>query len=82
MSGDESQAVFNATLGRLLDAGAPFQEAFWTAIVASWRGADEDVQTILGGADSVTCVCGASFRFRPGATRARCPGCGCRYEVK
>ena len=27
------------------------------------------------------CVCGTSFTFKAGATRARCPGCGCRYEL-
>ena len=80
MVSDDSQAVFEATLGRLLDAGAPFQDAFWAAVVASWRGADEDVVLVPAGCDSVSCVCGRSFRFRPGATRARCPGCGARYE--
>lgn len=49
-------------------------------IVEEWRGADEPVQTVPRGVDTVKCVCSVRFTFRPGSTRARCPGCGCRYE--
>ena len=84
MSGD----AFWATLEHLLDIGAPFAVAFESAVVASWRGADEpvrsihcDAETIAAGLGINTCVCGQAFRFRPGATRARCPGCGARYEI-
>lgn len=69
---------FGDALCKLLDAGAPFREAFETALRVSWRGADEPVQRAFGG--SVLCVCGVVFRFKDGAERAKCPGCGCRYE--
>lgn len=76
-------------LDRLLEAGVPFHEA-WPAVTlavmrANWRGADEPIQTL--GPDSgdepteVWCICGTRFAFKAGATRARCPGCGCRYEL-
>lgn len=80
MNGDDL-----AMLGRLLDAGVPFAEAWPAVIVATWRGAEEPVQTIgiwpNEEPPQVGCVCGTSFTFKAGATRARCPGCGCRYEL-
>ena len=44
-----------------------------------WRGADEPVRTVS--CDPVRCVCGEEFTFREGSTRARCPGCGARYQL-
>jgi len=49
-------------------------------VVEEWRGADEPVHSVPRGIARVKCVCGAFFDFQPGSTRARCPGCGCRYE--
>ena len=71
---------FDAALSKLLDAGAPFREAFETALRVSWRGAEEPVQSVFADCSSVLCVCGVVFRFKDGAERAKCPGCGCRYE--
>jgi hypothetical protein len=80
--------AFDVTLDRLLAAGATFHDAYFAALRASWRGADEpicevtcDAATMAAGLEIHTCVCGQAFRFRPGATRARCPGCGARYEI-
>lgn len=85
MNGDDA---FDVTLARLLQAGAGFADAFQAAVRASWRGADEPIRevhcnaaTLAAGLEIHTCVCGQAFRFRPGATRARCPGCGARYEI-
>ena len=85
MNGDDA---FDVTLDRLLAAGATFTDAYWAALRASWRGADEPIQEVTCDAEIIavglvihTCVCGQAFRFRPGATRARCPGCGARYEI-
>ena len=63
-----------------------FQAWMYAMIAAEWRGADEPVQTFIGEASDdpptvKSCVCQTSFTFKPGATRARCPGCGCRYEL-
>lgn len=69
---------FDTALRKLLDAGVPFSVAFRAAFRLSWRGADESVRFVSG--DCVQCVCGVMFTFRDGAKRARCPGCGCRYE--
>lgn len=42
----------------------------------------DQVRTIPpAGAAGVVCVCGAEFKFKDGATRARCPGCGCKFEL-
>lgn len=49
-------------------------------IVEEWRGEAEPVHSVPAGTDDVRCVCGIDFTFKPGSTRARCPGCGCRYE--
>lgn len=49
-------------------------------VMLEWRGADEPVQTVSS--SIVGCVCGQQFIFKDGAPRARCPGCGCRYERK
>lgn len=71
---------FDETLSKLLDTGASFAEAFELACRLSWRGAEEDVQWLPPDCSSVRCGCGVVFRFKDGATRARCPGCGARYE--
>lgn len=73
-------ADFDETLARLLDSGVAFPIALELAVRAAWRGADEDVQRLWADCSSVRCGCGVMFRFRDGATRARCPGCGARYE--
>lgn len=65
------------TLTELLHSGAPFGIALQEAVVAEWRAADKVVRVDT---DEVRCFCGTWFVFRPGATRARCPGCGARYE--
>ena len=60
-----------------------FYDWFVALIEAEWKGADEPVQTLYresnGEPGAVKCVCGTLFTFKAGATRARCPGCGCRY---
>ena len=62
-----------------------FQTWLYAMIEAEWKGADEPVQTISSEPSEdplvVHCICGTSFTFKAGATRARCPGCGCRYEL-
>ena len=62
-----------------------FQAWLYAMIAAEWKGADEPVRTIIGEPSGdpleVRCVCQTSFTFKAGATRARCPGCGCRYEL-
>ena len=60
--------------------GEPLQLFLERCIVEEWRGAQEEPRQMPAGCDQVRCVCGAFFTFRPGSTRARCPGCGCRYE--
>ncbi len=72
-----------AMLDRFTAAGVPFAEA-WQAVTlavmrARWRGAEEPIHYV--DLPEVSCICGTSFTFKAGATRARCPGCGCRYEL-
>jgi len=63
-----------------------FQDWLFALIAAEWKGADEPIRTIQqesnGEPTTVHCVCETFFTFKAGATRARCPGCGCRYEYK
>jgi hypothetical protein len=73
-------ADFDETFSRLLDSGVALPVALELAVRAAWRGAEEDVQWLWPDCSEVRCVCGVVFRFKDGATRARCPGCGARYE--
>ena len=72
------QAEIDRYLAATPPAGVSFADWFYGLILLEWRGADEDVQTVTN--DQVHCLCGARFVFAQNATRARCPGCGCRYE--
>jgi hypothetical protein len=73
-------SVFDETLTAAIDAGLPLIDALEIAVRAEWRGADEEVQSVDVDVQTVRCVCGKRFSFRDGATRARCPGCGARYQ--
>ena len=81
MNGDDDLVM----LDRLLAAGVSFADAWPLAIAAAWKGSAEPIQSIstnrYDDPPTVGCVCGTSFVFQAGATRARCPGCGCRYEL-
>lgn len=77
--------VDQAEIERYLAAGPPvgvsFADWLYGLMILEWRGADEDVQPVTGDERlDVRCICGARFAFAQNATRARCPGCGCRYE--
>jgi hypothetical protein len=71
-----------AEVERLWAAGPPkgvtFSDWFYGMVSLEWRGAEEEPHTVP--CSQVRCVCGQDFAFKDGATRARCPNCGARYE--